>query len=579
MGGVCLRAARIGLFLGCVGAAHHAYAIPRHSTQAPQVTQPPPPAVQAPILQQLSIEGATVYSRDDLLWLLGLRQGAPLTDSADAIARTLQDLYARDGYTEARVQAQLEDGHLTLRVDEGRIDEVELLGLAEDQAGDFRDRFAIRAGDIYNKRAVGQAVARLLARSGGAIEIGQPRDQQPGDGRQTSAPDEVVLEHRSGRAVLVVPLKWRKGHIGVRTGAADREDLFSPVDGFAPALGFTSTIFDHGKFNHTFIDGYASYKFGREDPGYSLGIERPFFGGPRLFVGAEMHDISATDDLWRLTTIEQTLVSVGFKNTFRDYYRSKGGQLFGTFQAGQNNELFVMARWDRHEPLTNATDFSFFRDDQPFRPNPLVADQNVNSWVLGYTFDTRPMSGSGQSSTYARHLHDSLFGFGLRQQPGLRLEWTSELADHGLGGDARFDRHIFNARGYLAFSDRQLFSGRATFGLSNGDLPLERQFSLGGIGTIHGYAFKEVSGTGMALMNGEYRVRLVRGSRGDHDMLAVFGFYDAGRISGPIDGTSTDWLTGVGGGVSIWSIRVEFGFRTNAIPQSRQILVRFGPTF
>ena len=108
MGGVCLRAARIGLFLGCVGAAHHAYAIPRQSTQAPQVTQPPPPSVQAPILQQLSIEGATVYSRDDVLWLLGLREGAPLTDSADAIARTLQDHYARDGYTEARVQAQLE---------------------------------------------------------------------------------------------------------------------------------------------------------------------------------------------------------------------------------------------------------------------------------------------------------------------------------------------------------------------------------------------------------------------------------------------------------------------------------------
>ena len=97
---------------------------------------------------------------------------------------------------------------------------------------------------------------------------------------------------------------------------------------------------------------------------------------------------------------------------------------------------------------------------------------------------------------------------------GIDLEWTSELADHGLGGDARFDRHILNIRGYLAFSDRQLFSGRAIVGLSNGDLPLERQFSLGGIGTIHGYAFKEVSGTGMALMNGEYRVRLVRAHPG-----------------------------------------------------------------
>jgi hypothetical protein len=83
----------------------------------------------------------------------------------------------------------------------------------------------------------------------------------------------------------------------------------------------------------------------------------------------------------------------------------------------------------------------------------------------------------------------------------------------------------------------------------------------------------------MALMNAEYRVRLVRGNRTDQDLLAVFGFYDAGRVSGPIDGSTTDWLTGVGGGVSFGAIRVEFGFRTNDIPGSRQILVRLGPTF
>jgi outer membrane protein assembly factor BamA len=520
-----------------------------------------------------------VYSREDVLWLLNLREGAALTQSPDEIAASLQNHYERDGYTEARVQGRLDDGHLTLHVDEGRIDEVELLGLGEHQADEFRDRFAIKAGDIYNKRAVGQAVTRLLARTGGAIEVGQPRDQQPGPGRGAAAPSDVILEHRSGRAVLVVPLRWRRGHTNFRLGTAEREDLYSPVDAFAPSVGFSATIFDHGKFNHTVVDGYVSYKFGREDPGYSFGAERPLFGGPRLFLGGEMHDVSASDDLWRLTTIEQTLVSVGFKNTFRDYYRRRGGQLFTTFQAGPNNEFSLMARWDHHEPLANSTDFSFFRDDHEFRPNPLVTDQDVNAWVLGYTFDTRPLSGAGQSSTYMRHLRDDLFGFGLRQQPGLRIEWTSELADHGLGGDAHFDRHIFNLRGYLALSDRNLVSARGLFGVSGGTLPLERQFALGGIGTVHGYSFKEVSGTGMALMNAEYRVRLVRGNRTDQDLLAVFGFYDAGRVSGPLEGSSTDWLTGIGGGVSVGAIRVEFGFRTNDIPGSRQILVRLGPTF
>ena len=351
-----------------------------------------------------------------------------------------------------------------------------------------------------------------------------------------------MLEHRAGRTVLVVPLRWRTARTSLRTGADDREDLFSPVDGFAPALGFTSTIFDHGKFNHTVIDGYASYKFGREDPGYSLGIERPFFGGPRLFVGAEMHDVSATDDLWRLTTIEQTLVSVGFKNSFRDYYHRRGGQLFATFQAGQNNELSVMTRWDRHEPLANAPTSASFVTTRSSGRIRSVVDQ------------TRQLVGA---RVHVRHAADD--GARVRAAPtrgicrtacsasasgssrGCGSSGRPSWPDHGLGGDARFDRHIFNLRGYLAFSDGSCSRGGQLFGMSNGDLPLERQFALGGIGTIHGYAFKEVSGTGMALMNGEYRVRLIRGSRGDHDMLAVFGFYDAGtdlrtdrRVEAPI---------------------------------------------
>src|SRR6185437_12930538 len=147
---VCLRAARIGLLLGCVCAAPHVYA---SSAQAPVLPPQPPRAdVQQPpmVLSQLSLEGATVYSREDILWLLNLREGTALTQSADQIATTLQNHYERDGYTEARVQGRLEDGHLTLHVDEGRIDDVELLGLGEHQADDFRDRFAIKAGDIYN---------------------------------------------------------------------------------------------------------------------------------------------------------------------------------------------------------------------------------------------------------------------------------------------------------------------------------------------------------------------------------------------------------------------------------------------
>jgi hypothetical protein len=539
---------------------------------AQEVSQPP-----QPILREARVDGATVFTRDDITGLLDLREGSPLPKTPADIAKALQEAYARDGYAEATVTGAFDEGRLTLTVDEGRIDEIEILG--ESQAGAERilRRLGIKPGDIYNARVIGRATGHLVTESLGAVTIGKPRRDQPGGARRDSAPDKVVLERRGARNVLVVPVRWRFLRQSASLGGG-REDLFSPVDALSPGIAYSAAIFDHSRFNHTYLSGYVSYKFGPDTAGYSIGGERPIFSAPKLFLGAEMHDVSASDDLWRLTSIEQTGASLGFKNTFRDYYRRRGGQIFTVLRAGANNEFSAMARWDRHEPLANTTNYSFFRDDAVYRPNLPVADEHVNALVLGYTFDTRPMSGAGEAATYERHLKDDLFGHGRRQRPGLRLEWTSEIAGHGLGGDAAFDRHILNMRGYLAMTSRTQLSMRGLFGFSNGTLPIERQFSIGGIGSVHGYSFKEASGAGMTLLNAEYRVNLFGAGR-DRDPANVFVFYDAGRVTSPVPPSTRDWLRGIGVGLGGGGLRVEFGFRANDIPDSRQILVRFSPTF
>ncbi len=540
---------------------------------AAQDTQAPHPG---PVLRELRLEGATVYKSDDVLWLLRLREGARLPGDVGAIAKALESRYERDGYSKARVSAAFDAGRLTLTVDEGRIDDVEILGIPEADIARIHALIGIEPGDIYNTRVIGRATARLAQRSGGALVVGQPRHGQPG-ATATRPRDEIVLERRGTRNVLVVPLHrrvWRRD----TTLGSGREDLFTPVDGLSPAIGLSATIFDPRRFNHTFVNGYVSYKFGRDDPGYSFGAERPLFGGPRLYVGGEVHDMTASDDVWRLSTFEQTLVALTFKNSFRDYYRRRGAQIFGVLRAGSHNEFSFMSRWDRHEPLPNANSYSFFRDEAALRPALPVEDRHVNALVLGYTLDTRPLTGAGSRATYARHVKDSLYGFASRQDPGFRLEWTSELAGRGVGGDDRFDRHIVNARGYLPLSSRTLLSMRGLFGWSNGALPVERRFALGGIGSVHGYSFKEVSGSRMALLNAEYRLNLTPArSHAMRDAPNVFVFYDAGRVGGQT--TSTRWLNGVGAGVGGGGVRIEFGFRANDIPKSRQILVRFSPTF
>lgn len=531
-----------------------------------------------PVLTELRLEGATVFSRDDVLWLLKLREGSPLPDPPEAVAKSLQERYDRDGYSEARVTASFDAGRLTLTVDEGRIDDIEILGVAADAAARFMKRLPIKPGDIYNKRTVGRAAARLVDDSEGAFQVGRPRQRQPGRRHDESGPDEIVLERHGSRNVLVIPLRWQITDTDATLGSG-REDLYSPVDGASLAFGIGTTIFDHTRFNHTYINAYASYKFEREDAGYSAGVERPIFGGPRLFLGGEIHDITASDDLWRISSIEETLVAVAFKNMFRDYYRRRGEQVFAVFRPGANNELSAMARWDRHEPLPNVTNYSFWRDDSTFRANPLVADQKINALVFGYTFDTRELSGAGHAPTYVRHLRDSPFGSSATQAPGLRIEWTSEVAGHGMGGDAEFDRHILTTRGHLPLGPLTLLSGRGIFGFSNGTLPIERQFAIGGIGSVHGYGFKELSGgTGLTLFNAEYRVNLTGPLNKDKDAFGIFAFYDAGRITRR--GAPTPrWQNGVGFGFGSGDLRIEFGYRANDIPGSLQILVRMSPSF
>jgi outer membrane protein assembly factor BamA len=519
-----------------------------------------------PVLNELILEGATVFSAEDVLWLLNLRKGDSMPGSPEDVAGLMQQRYESEGYAAAKVEASYDpaSGRLTLRVDEGRIDEIEIQGLRPRLIEQFRARLDVHAGDVYNRRTVVRSVERLLAESQGALQLNQ---------------SALGLKTVAGRHVLVIPIEGRNGRVHFGSSSEAREDFFSPVDGFTPGLRLEITRFDQERFNHTFVGGYVSYKFSREKPGYSLGLEHRLFARPRVFAGVEVHDLSASDDIWRLSTTEQSLVALAFKNSFRDYYQRRGLQVFGAIRPQRTHELIVSFRRDRHENLVNETNYSFFRDDHEFPPNQQITAGSLRSVVIGYTFDSRGLP-EGLEKTFAAHLLDDLYRANRRQAFGWRFDWTSEIAGHGLGGDYEFDRHIVNTRGYVPLSPRQSVVGRLMLGWSGGTVPIERQFALGGIGSVHGYRFKEAVGEEMALLNAEYRLDLLPTRADDNDSrFRLFAFFDAGRTSKPIGFTTTDWLKGTGFGVQTGPIRVEFGYRTDAIPKSLQVLVRLGPTF
>ncbi|MBI1876013.1 MAG: BamA/TamA family outer membrane protein [Acidobacteria bacterium] len=492
--------------------------------------------------------------------------------------------YRDEGYTFARAATKFDDstGLLQITMDEGRIDAIEFEGVSKDLAERMTEGFLVRPGEIFNRRTVRRAITRLLEPTGGAIML-SPRAES--GAAFTSSRDlgrrreSFELVDRNGRRVLVVHLRKRGGALTASFGTEGREDWYSPVDGFAPAIGFGAMVFDPSRFNHTYFGGYVSYKFGPDRPGYSFGLERSLTSRPRVTFGFDLHDLTVSDDFWRLTQNEQSLVAVGYQKTFRDYYRRRGVQIHGTIRPVDGHEVLVAWRRDRHEPLQNTTEYSLFgKDHQTFRPNPLFGESKVGALLLRYTWDSRVARTERLQGAHTRHLVDDLYGSSAGHDPGWRIEWTSEFASEKFGGGTTFRRHILNARSYAALSPLQRLHSRLILGLSDGALLPERTFGLGGIGSVRGHEFKEVTGDKMVLINLEYLI-------GFNRPFGVSAFFDAGRAydgrpSAQSNLAAERWLKGVGLGLLFGGgARLDFAWKLDDIPDSLQILLRLSPTF
>jgi surface antigen Omp85-like protein/surface antigen-like variable number repeat protein len=553
---------------------------------SPLRAQDQPPS-QPPVLRDIKISGAKELDIASVREAVPGQVGEPLTATTDEVAAAVEHAYRDEGYTFARVKAAFDPatGLLTLDIDEGVIDGVEFQGIDSRLADIFTQEFALHAGDVFNGRRARQALNALLRPTRGAVTAGRAvvspttffDTRDLGQRRRT-----FELVERNGQRILTVGLREPAGRFKVNPSLGGREDWFTPVDGFVPALDFGAAVFDHTQFNHAFISGHVSVKAASGSAGFALGVERPFFPRSRLFIGGEVFDLTATDDHWQVSSAEAGLAAVGPRRSYRDYYRRRGVQLSSAFRVEAHTELLFAFRSERHESLETTTDFSLWNDDEPFRANPAAAEGRLNAFVVGASIDGRGFDRESLEATYRRHQLETPFGMRLsegkrREADTLwRIDWTSELsAADAVDSDFDFRRHIVSGRVHAQVSRHQEIAARAIGGWSQGLLPPQRQFALGGIGSVHGYAFKESIGDTMRLVNLEYAL----GWRSGFRLLA---FLDAGKTTDRHSlalARDSDWLKGAGWGIGIGDMRIDFGYKLAEHPGPVQVLVRFGRTF
>lgn len=560
--------------------------------------EPVPSAVQPSQLQDIRIVGAKELSVDAVRQSLPVRVGEPFTATLEEVAHAVERRYRDEGYTFARARVEFEQtsGLLTITVDEGVIDGVEFEGVDEKLARIFASEFALHPGDVFNRRRARQALNALLMPTRGAVTASR-RSTPDSSGAPTTFHDTRELRERrptfdlvdrDGQRILRVGLREPPGRFRLSPNLGKREDWFTPVDGFVPALDFGAAVFEHERFNHTFIGGHVSIKAASGNIGYALGFERPFFAAPKLFAGAEVYDLTATDDHWQISSNEASLAAVGPRRSYRDYYERRGLQISSALRVRPRVELLVAWRTERHEALATTSDFSLWNDDEPFRPNMAAREGRLNAVIVGASVDGRGFDRETLEATYRRHQLETPFGArlgdGERRDADIaqwRIDWTSELSSpDALDSDFDFRRHIVSGRVRVLATPHQEVGARAVGGWSDGVLPPQRRFAIGGIGSVHGYAFKEAIGDRIALFNLEYAVGRYNGPQ-------LLAFLDAGRVTStdPAAGCSVPgagcsrWLKGAGWGLGLGGFRIDFGYKLESGPKPVQVLLRFGRTF
>ncbi|MBI5021231.1 MAG: BamA/TamA family outer membrane protein [Ignavibacteriales bacterium] len=353
---------------------------------------------------------------------------------------------------------------------------------------------------------------------------------------------------------------------------------YNRVEGLFLGLNFPQKYYWDDHHMSLFASGGYGFKSHKWRGG--IGAAQQFGTNETLFeIGVEGHTLTDTHDEWLLDLDENNLAAFLLRYDYRDYYERRGASAWtGIYKRWQKSDLQfqISYRNDSYKSLENTTNWSIFGTDRIFRENLPINDGRMHSLLATLHFH----------STESRKL---LTG-------GWSFSGSAELAGNAFGGDFDFNSYTIDLRRYQPISKYNNLNIRLRGSSATGDLPLQKQFSLGGLSTLPAYRFKEFNGNRMLLLNAEY---VVNGKMFDDvdffpswllRNINMIIFADAGYVNDAdrnanltdgfksLDKTTirSDW--GVGIGTRDAKLRLGFAWRTD-VAQPPMVFLRINRPF
>lgn len=254
--------------------------------------------------------------------------------------------------------------------------------------------------------------------------------------------------------------------------------------------------------------------------GYGFGNKRFYYrvGGKAAWGEPDSWHLGLTAQLHRTTSIiapdlfpiydDRNMVVLRILGVpdHQNYYFREGIEMALKWRPVRQRHSFkVVLLAESHDNLRKSTDWHFFnwRSKSDVRENPVITPGQMRSAMFKYDYSTRNNNYLGWHNTFfVEHSNPTL---------GSDFQWT------------RFQTHIR----YAHLLGKHQIRVRAVVGSATAPLPIQRQFVMGGIGTLNGYPLYAFSGDAGYLLNTELLYNVF--SFGANN-LSIALLFDGGQV-------------------------------------------------
>lgn len=271
----------------------------------------------------------------------------------------------------------------------------------------------------------------------------------------------------------------------------------------------------------SFLFGTMSYGFSSQSLNYRAGGGVTLGETSNLTYSAQIHRLTSVRDRDILLSDSEQFLRGLWGTNFQDYYLREGGVMALQWQSPNiKHSLGAFVLWEEHESLQRTMDFHLrnwsAHPELAGRQNSPIHPGSMRSISLKYDFDNRGW-------TDVKYDFENRENFKNRENA---VEWYNTfLVEHtspAIGSDFDFTRFQAHFRHYYPIGDDRI-DARLKVGTATGQLPYQRQFVIGGIGTLRGYSLYEFAGNHGFLFNLEYAHSL-------GDAAFLIPFVDVGQV-------------------------------------------------